>query len=513
MAATKTIEDYKRDYELAKALGDAAGMKAANDGANALRAAAGQELEYATVDINNVAGYTPLNATSAPGIDYSSYENEVAKQQEYISANPSAAQTMSRQEKYDKYGDIIDSTVQTGYYTRDYAAAKAAADQYGVTVTPTSYNGEEGWYLVDKAQRTTQAGSSGADEGLLSDTDYAIVQSLKQDFADAQSGYKQAMEAGDTILAAHYQALMDNAHLEAERIRAGYGYSGGQDGSMYITSGALEEDDDWDSGGNSSGSLSAGGSHVSGGNSAVGGGTVTGGGVSMDGIWDTGSLTVPGLADLSGQVEDYSAYLQQMYAAQKAAALAELKAAYEKNVNELNRAEAGVAGQYQAARNQTAGASEQLKRNFAQYAAANGLNNGTAGQAELARSVTLQNNLNTINAEEANTVADLQLQRANAEVEYNNAIAQAEAGGDYELAAALYEEKVRVQEALIELEIQEQQYALKQYQLQYQAQRDQVDDRLQKYLLEYQTLRDSVGDNQWAQELELAWQKYLASLA
>ena len=40
--ATKTIEEYKKDYAAAKAAGDAAGMKAANDGANAVRAASGQ---------------------------------------------------------------------------------------------------------------------------------------------------------------------------------------------------------------------------------------------------------------------------------------------------------------------------------------------------------------------------------------------------------------------------------------------------------------------------------------
>jgi len=51
----KTIEDYKKDYAAAAAAGDAAAMKAANDGANAIRAATGQKAEYATDDINTVA--------------------------------------------------------------------------------------------------------------------------------------------------------------------------------------------------------------------------------------------------------------------------------------------------------------------------------------------------------------------------------------------------------------------------------------------------------------------------
>ncbi|MGM9608233.1 MAG: hypothetical protein ACI3XJ_12085 [Oscillospiraceae bacterium] len=468
-----TIEDYKKMYEEARAAGDAAGMQAANDAANALRASMGLEAEYATEDIaktaaqsSGSASYTPLNATSASGINQLSYENEVADQQQYIADNPTAIQAYSAEELYAKYGDIIDSTVRTGYYTQDAAAAQAAADLYGVSVTPTTYNGQSGWYLVGRAERPVQEGSSGADEGLLNDYDYAIIQKLKQDFAAAQAQYNAAVAAGDTAAAAAAQQAMDTAHLEAERIRTAYGYSGGQDGSLYITNGALGV----------SGSGSAGGS----------GGSSGGAGY--------GSLTVPQGSNLTGMVGDYSSYLEQMYAARKSAALAELNAAYQKNLAALDRAEQGIGEQYQTARNNTAGASELAKRNFAEYAAATGLNSGTGGQAELARNVTLQNNLNTINTAEADTISDLQLQRANAEIEYNNAIAQAQATGDYELAAALYQEKVRVQTALLEMEIQQQKFALQQYQLEYQAQ------------------RDAVSDQQWASELAFQQQKYLSSL-
>ena len=166
------------------------------------------------------------------------------------------------------------------------------------------------------------------------------------------------------------------------------------------------------------------------------------------------------------QVEDYSPYLVQMHKAKKQAALAELKAAYENNVAKLDRAENGLAEGYQTARNEAAGVHEQQRRNFSQLAAANGLNSGAAGQAELARSVTLQNNLNDIGAAEASAVADLALKRAEAENEYNAAIAQAEYTGEHDLMAALYKEKVRVQEALIEEEIRRRKYALEQAQVQ-----------------------------------------------
>ncbi len=176
------------------------------------------------------------------------------------------------------------------------------------------------------------------------------------------------------------------------------------------------------------------------------------------------------------QVEDYSPYLERMHKAKKQAALAQLTAAHKNNVARLNREEHGLARGYQAQRNAAAATHEQQRRSFAEIAAANGLNSGTAGQAELARSVTLQNNLNDIGTAEASALADLTLKRVEAETEYNSAIAQAEYTGEHDLAAALYEEKVRVQEALIDEEIRRQQRALEQYRLQYQAQRDQVAD-------------------------------------
>ena len=216
--------------------------------------------------------------------------------------------------------------------------------------------------------------------------------------------------------------------------------------------------------------------------------------VSNAGDTENTALTVPEFT-FGTQVEDYSSYLEQMYAAKKQAAMAELKNAYDNSVAELDRAENGLAEGYQAVRNATAGSHEQERRNFAEFAAANGLNNGAAGQAELTRGVSLQNNMNNIRTAEANAMADLTLQRAEAENEYNAAIAQAEYTGEYELAAALYEEKVRVQEALIEAEIRQQQYALEQYKLQYQAQ------------------RDAIADQRYESEQAFAMQKYQDSLA
>jgi hypothetical protein len=53
-----------------------------------------------------------------------------------------------------------------------------------------------------------------------------------------------------------------------------------------------------------------------------------------------------------------------------------MEAAYQKNMTELDAAEAGITPAYQAARDKTAAASEQGKRSFAEYASAKGLNSG-----------------------------------------------------------------------------------------------------------------------------------------
>lgn len=239
----------------------------------------------------------------------------------------------------------------------------------------------------------------------------------------------------------------------------------------------------------------------------------------------------PAAPDLQSKVNDHSDYINEMHRAQQEAAQASLEAAYKQNVAAIDRAGVGVDKTYQDAKNQAAGTSEQAKRNFAQYATANGLNNGTAGQAELARSVTLQKALGELDKQKAQTVADLELQRTNAETEYNSAIAKAKAEGDYQLAQALYQEKVRVEDSLANALQQEYQNALNKYSMDYQVGRDTVNDLIKQYQLAYQQeqdalaqenylkefayqqQRDAVADSQWQSEFNLTQQKYLQALA
>lgn len=82
-----------------------------------------------------------------------------------------------------------------------------------------SYVGYSG-QLQDPEQVKHRGSWGGADNAHMGDENWNAVQKAKAD-------WKTAYDAGD-------QAGMDAAHAAAEAIRAGYGYSGGADGSEYL---------------------------------------------------------------------------------------------------------------------------------------------------------------------------------------------------------------------------------------------------------------------------------------
>lgn len=184
-------------------------------------------------------------------------------------------------------------------------------------------------------------------------------------------------------------------------------------------------------------------------------------------------------------VNDYSQYISDMNKARQEAARAQLKAAYDKNMAQLNRTAEQIPVEYQNARNQAAAQSDLQAQNFNEYAAARGLNTGAGGQAQLAFRNALQGNLSSLDQAEASSLADLELQRSQAETDYNNAIAQANAQGNYELAQQLYAEKVRVDEALRE-------------QMAWQAQQD------------FQKLQFDTSNSQWQQQFDASQRASLA---
>lgn len=147
----------------------------------------------------------------------------------------------------------------------------------------------------------------------------------------------------------------------------------------------------------------------------------------------------------SYDIGDGSNYLKELYAQKVAAELAALKSAYEKNTSTLDASRAQIAPVYDIARNSAANQNALSRGAFQEMAVANGLNTGTTGQAALAQDVVLQQNLSQIDREQAEKTAAIDLQRSQLDTEYQNAIAEAQATGNADLANALYEEYVRQQ--------------------------------------------------------------------
>jgi len=200
-------------------------------------------------------------------------------------------------------------------------------------------------------------------------------------------------------ITADVQARLDGIHNTAEEIRASAGYRGGADGAGYEP---------------------------------------------IEMRYDS-PPSVPKLSGASSQAD----YVNSLYDAQKQAALASLKSAYDKSSAALDAQAAKLPGFFQDARNSTAASAERSKANFNEYAAASGLNSGAGGQARLAMNNQLLNSLGGIDSSEAQAKNDLETQRTQLTTDYENAIAQAAANGDLQRAQALYQEAVRVDNSMV----------------------------------------------------------------
>lgn len=224
----------------------------------------------------------------------------------------------------------------------------------------------------------------------------------------------------------------EDAHKEAESIRNEAGYSGGRYGDGYFTPG-----DETGGFGNASSSGSS--------------GSRSGGGSSSS---------------------DAADYLKDMYAQNLEAQLAGLKSSYDQNVADLKAEAEAIPKRYYEARNETAAQNDIAREYFNELAAANGLNSGTAGQAALANSATLQGNLSSISEQEKDALSANALEENKLAIAYENAINQATASGNAALAQALYQEYVRQEEANL---------AQSQWQAQFDFNKQQYQDSLSQY--------------------------------
>lgn len=141
-------------------------------------------------------------------------------------------------------------------------------------------------------------------------------------------------------------------------------------------------------------------------------------------------------------------YIRQMYEANLAANKSQLESDYNQNLSDLGAEESKLGQIYYEQMRQAQAESDRNRQAFQEYANARGLNSGTGGQAELAQQNQLSSNLNTLRQSEAEKRAEVERQRVLLGQQYQNAIQKAQAENDLTKAKALYEEAVRVDEAI-----------------------------------------------------------------
>jgi hypothetical protein len=192
------------------------------------------------------------------------------------------------------------------------------------------------------------------------------------------------------------------------------------------------------------------------------GGSASGGSASGSngGNYGSGSSSGSGSGGLTSATSQED-YINSMYSAAQEKALAALKTAYDNNTATVDAQAAKIPGIYHASENAVAADNAQQTQNMNEYFAANGLNNGAAGQAQLSQNNVYQKNIGSLEEAKATALNDVETQRTQISTQYQNAIAEAIANNNYEQAKALYDEAVRVDESIVST-------ALNQAQLNYQ---------------------------------------------
>lgn len=140
--------------------------------------------------------------------------------------------------------------------------------------------------------------------------------------------------------------------------------------------------------------------------------------------------------------------IRKMYEASLAANKSQLESDYNQNLSDLGAEEGKLGSIYYEQQRQAQAEADRNRQAFQEYANARGLNSGTGGQAELAQQNQLAANMNNLRQSEAEKRAEIERQRQLLGQQYQSAIQKAQADNDLNLAKALYEEAVRVDESL-----------------------------------------------------------------
>ena len=140
--------------------------------------------------------------------------------------------------------------------------------------------------------------------------------------------------------------------------------------------------------------------------------------------------------------------IRKMYEASLAANKSQLESDYNQNLSDLGAEEGKLGGIYYEQQRQAQAEADRNRQAFQEYANARGLNSGTGGQAELAQQNQLAANMNNLRQSEAEKRAEIERERQLLGQQEQSSIKKAQADFDLNLAKALYEEAVRVDESL-----------------------------------------------------------------
>lgn len=129
-----------------------------------------------------------------------------------------------------------------------------------------------------------------------------------------------------------------------------------------------------------------------------------------------------------------------MYDQQTQANVNSLKATYDQNLASQQAAREQIGTTYQNSANNMQAQYERNRRNLNQQAAANGINTGAGSQQQLALQNVWNRDYGALQGQQAQAYANADLAIANLTTNYQNAIQQAQAQGDYRKMAALLDD-------------------------------------------------------------------------
>lgn len=541
-----TIDGYKAAYESARARGDAAGMQAANDGANAIRAAQGIAPEYANEDIasvrqgglksgvtpaysgasnypdTNVGGATPTNlpntnpgaatVTKYPNVVKSSvgdYQNAALTAAKNNANTAQTGSTIDRtatyiQDAMNAYNSVNAPAKTLDDYSREYNDARARGDWQAMQAANDGANalrasmGQAAQYATDDINMIRANAERGytntptvygydANGNPILKTTYRTDQLTADAYIINGQAYRDPAGTQPLPMNAIYY---DDAGAKQITANGVADYSSVDQALNQFYNGEISEENLYQIASNVYSDFTA---PQRGNNKDQS---------ANKGVIFTPTAFTPDKLDISGMTAtDATEYIKEVYEKSAAAAIQQLKTAYDKNLATVEEEAAKLPDLYQTYKNALAAEYEVNRMRMNEVNSANGISSGSAAQMGLSTNNTYMAKLYDFELKEAEQMAALERDRANLRIDYDNAVAQAVINNDMQQADALLKEFIRLDDSRIQAAYQQAEYDYKMLTLQYQQ--DQFDRQMA--MQEYQ-FNQQMEYKKAADEAQMAYQ-------